>query len=167
MKDVGGFARGDIAYYLLLAAIGMLIGHMTMGNLASRLERAGIAPSYVVGVGVGGAVLVQAALVLGYSEMQSLIWFLFGFLGAAGAVSFAILIHVFPVSMAGRANTALNLMIFVASFLVQWGIGIVINLYPAGDGSYTAEGYALAFGTATVLQAASLLWFFRRMQRAV
>ena len=117
MKDVGGFTRGEIAYHLLLAAIGMVTGHMTMGNLASRLERAGIAPSYVVGIGVGGAILVHASLVVGYTEMQPLIWLLFGFLGTAGTVSFAILAHAFPVSMAGRANTALNLMIFVASFL--------------------------------------------------
>ena len=165
MKDVGGFARGEIAHYLLLAAIGMVMGHMTMGNLASRLDRAGIAPSYVVGVGVGGAILVHTALVLGYTETQPLIWLLFGFLGTAGTVSFAILAHAFPVSMAGRANTALNLMIFVTSFLMQWGIGIVINLYPAGGGRYTPEGYALAFGVTTVLQAAALFWFFRRLQK--
>lgn len=57
----------------------MVAGHTTMGNMASRLERAGIAPSYVVGIGVGVAVLVHAPLVLGYSEIQSLIRLLFGF----------------------------------------------------------------------------------------
>ena len=165
MKDVGGFGRGEIANYLLLAAIGMVAGHMTMGNLASRMERAGIAPSYVVGIGVGVAVLVQATLVLGYSGMQPLIWLLFGFLGPAGTVSFAIVSRAFPVTMAGRAITALNLMLFVTSFLVQWGMGIVINLYPAGRGSFAAEGYALAFGVSAVLQTVALFWFFYRMPR--
>jgi hypothetical protein len=99
--------------------------------------------------------------------MQPLIWLLFGFLGTAGTVSFAILTHAFPVSMAGRAITALNLMIFIASFLVQWGIGIMINLYPAGGGNYAPEGYTLAFGVTTALQAAALFWFFRRLQRSV
>jgi hypothetical protein len=163
MKDVGGFTREETARYLLLAAAGMVTGHMTMGNLASRLERVGISASYVVGIGVGGAVLVHAALALGYSGMQPLIWLLFGFLGTAGTVSFAILTHAFPVSMAGRAITALNLMIFVASFLVQWGIGIVINFYPTGGGRYTTEGYALAFGLTTALQVVALIWFFRRL----
>jgi|GEM_PF-48504 len=163
MKDVGRFTRADIARYLLLAAVGMVTGHMTMGNLASRLERAGTAPSYVVGVGVGGAILVHAALVFGYVDLQPLIWLLFGFLGTAGTVSFAVLAHAFPVSMAGRANTALNLLIFVASFLVQWGIGIVINLFPAESGNYSPEGYAIAFGTTTALQSVALVWFFRRM----
>lgn len=165
MKDVGGFGRGEIAQYLLLAALAMVTGHMTLGNLASRMERAGIAPSYVVGIGVGFAVLVQATLVLGYSEMQPLIWLLFGFLGTAGTVSFAIISRAFPVTMAGRVITALNLMVFATSFLVQWGMGIVVNLYPAGRGSFAAEGYTLAFGMSAVLQAAALFWFFRRMPR--
>lgn len=165
MKDVGGQARDDIAHYLLLAAVGMVAGHLTMGNLASRLERAGIAPSYVVGIGVGFAILVHASLVVGYSGMQSVIWLLFGFLGTAGTVNFAILSQAFPVSMAGRAITALNLMVFVASFLVQWGIGIVINLYPTGGGSYAPEGYAVAFGVTTIMQAVALVWFFRGMSR--
>ena len=163
MKDVAGQGRGEIASHLLLAAVGMVAGHLTMGNLASRLGRVGIAPSYVVGIGVGAAILVHAALVVGYTGMQPLIWLLFGFLGTAGVVNFAILSHAFPVSMAGRANTALNLLIFVASFLVQWGIGILINPYPAGGGNYAPEGYTLAFGVTTVLQVLGLVWFFRRM----
>ena len=165
MKDVALQTRGEIAYHLLLAAVGMVAGHLTMGNLASRLGRAGVAPSYVVGIGVGAAVLVHASLVVGYTGMQPLVWLLFGFLGTAGTVNFAILAHAFPASMAGRATTALNLLIFVASFLVQWGIGIIVNHYPAGDGRYAPEGYALAFGVTTVLQAIGVMWFFRRMPR--
>lgn len=119
----------------------------------------------LLGIGVGVSVLVQVTLALGYSGMQPLIWLLFGFLGTAGTVSFAIVSRAFPITMAGRANTALNLMVFVTSFLVQWGMGIVINLYPAGHGSYAVEGYALAFGVTAVLQAAALFWFFLRMPR--
>ncbi len=163
MKDVAFQTRDEIASHLLLAAIGMVAGHLTMGNLASRLGRAGIAPSYVVGIGVGVQILVHAALAMGYAGMQPLVWLLFGFMGTAGTVNFAILAHAFPASMAGRASTALNLLIFVASFLVQWGIGIIINPYPAGGGSYAPEGYRLAFGMTTVLQALGLVWFFRRM----
>jgi MFS family permease len=167
MKDVGGQTRDEIALYLLLAAIGMVAGHLTMGNMASRLGRAGVAPSYVVGIGVGVAILVHVSFVVGYLGMQPLIWLLFGFLGTAGTVNFAILSQSFPVSMTGRANTALNLMVFVAAFLVQWGIGIIINPYHAGGGRYAPEGYTIAFGVTTALQIVGLLWFFRRLPRRV
>jgi predicted MFS family arabinose efflux permease len=165
MKDVAGQPRDEIAYHLLLAAIGMLAGHLTMGNIASRLQRAGIAPSYLVGLGIGVAILVHASLIIGYTGMQPVIWLLFGVLGTAGTVNFAILSQAFPVSMVGRANTALNLTIFIASFLVQWGIGVLINQYPTNGGSYAPIGYSIAFGVTAVLQAVALLWFFFRLPR--
>jgi MFS family permease len=167
MKDVGGFARDDIAACLLLAAVSMVAGHLTMGNLASRLALRGIAPSYVAGGGVALGVAVQLLLVAGYTGAQAPLWVLFGFLGTAGTVSFALLAQAYPASMAGRANTALNLVVFSVTFLVQWGMGVIINRFPspAGDGSYLATGYSLAFGIAAALQAATLLWFFRRMPR--
>jgi MFS family permease len=165
MKDVGGFPREDIAHYLLLAAIGMAVGHLTMGNLASRLGRAGIAPSYVVGVGVGAGILVQIALAAGCVEWQPLIWILFGFCGTAGTVTYAILTQACPVSIVGRANTALNLIVFATTFAVQWGMGIVINLYPADSGGYSPEGYAIALGATALLQIVVLFWFFLRMPR--
>ena len=166
MKDVGAFPREDIAHYLLLAAIGMAIGHLTMGNLASRLARAGIAPSYVVGAGVLIGIAVQISLAAGYLEWQPLIWLLFGFCGTAGTVTYAILTQAFPLSLAGRANTALNLLVFAITFLIQWGMGVVINLYPAGPGSYAPAGYAVVLGGTAVLQIVVLFWFFYRLPRA-
>jgi len=165
MKDVGGFGRDEVANYLLLAAIGMVAGHLTMGNLATRLARDGIPPSRVAGTGVAIAIMVQATMVAGYTGMQPLIWLMFGFFGASGTLCFAILAQTCPVSMAGRANTALNLTLFATTFLVQWGIGVVINRYPLDNGSYAPEGYALAFGVTAALQVAALVWFFRRMPR--
>ncbi|MDD5169573.1 MAG: MFS transporter [Syntrophales bacterium] len=165
MNDVGGFPRDDIANYLLAAAVGMALGHLIMGSLASRLERGGIAPSYVVGAGGGVGIVVQAVLAAGYSEWQPLIWLLFGFFGTAGTVNYAILARSFPVALIGRASTALNLLVFAITFLIQWGMGAVINLYPAGPGGYSPAGYAVSFGATAVLQAVVLCWYFYRLPR--
>ena len=163
MRDVGGLSRDDIADYLLLQAVAMAAGHMSMGNLATRLMRFGNAPSYAVGTGIAVTILIHTALALGYTGLQPLIWILFGFLGTAIMVNFAILSQAFPVAMAGRANTALNLTIFVGSFLLQWGMGIVINRFPAAPDHYTPEGYAVAFGAAALLQALALAWYIGRL----
>jgi MFS family permease len=165
MKDVGGYSRETIAEYLLLAALAMVAGHLTMGNMASRPGRTGSAANRVVGVGVGVAILVQALLAFGYTGMPAAIWILFGFLGTAGTVSFALLAKAFPVSMVGRANTTLNLMIFVATFLVQWGMGVVINRFPGGDGRYEPEGYGISFGIMALLQAVALIGFLHHPRR--
>lgn len=163
MRDVALYSRQEIAQYLLLAAVAMALGHLVMGNLATRLGGTGRAPNLVVAAGVAVAIVVQAALAIGCTSAGPLIWFLFGFLGTAGTVNFAILAQAFPVAMAGRAITTLNLLIFVATFGVQWGMGAVVNRFPASAGHYAAEGYALAFGAAAVAQAGALLWFLRRL----
>jgi hypothetical protein len=49
-------------------------------------------------------------------------------------------------------------MMFAFSFLFQWGIGVVLRLYPAADGRFAPEGYAAAFWILAVLQAAVILW---------
>ncbi len=163
MRDVGGFGREEIALYLFLAAAAMAAGHLTMGNIATRLEKRGVTPSYVVGVGVGLAIVVQMSFVWGFVRIQPVVWFLFGFLGTAGTVSFAILARQFPLSLSGRVNTALNLLIFIAAFLIQWGMGLVIDLFPLPSGGNAKEGYALAFGITAFLQAVFLFWFFRKL----
>lgn len=165
MKDVGGYARAEIAESLLLAALAMVAGHLTLGNMASRLARTGGRAALVVGAGVGFAVLLHTLLALGYRGTPGVIWLLFGFLGTAGTVSFALLAQAFPLSLVGRANTTLNLMIFVATFLVQWGMGVVINRFPLSGGHYAQEGYGIAFGVMALLQAAAVIWFFHRPRR--
>ena len=64
-------------------------------------------------------------------------------------------------SMAGRVNTGLNLLVFVAAFAGQWGIGAIINLWtPSAGGTYPAAAYRAAFGVMLLLQSLGLLWFF-------
>jgi len=49
-------------------------------------------------------------------------------------------------------NTALNLLTFLGAFAAQWGIGAVINLWPASDNGYAVPGYRAAFGMMLGLQ---------------
>lgn len=62
----------------------------------------------------------------------------------------------------GRANTALNLMVFVTAFIAQWAMGAVIERWPAAArGAYAPAGYyQVAFGMMLALQILALIWFF-------
>ena len=47
----------------------------------------------------------------------------------------------------------------LSAFALQWGMGEVINLWPAtADGGYAGPGYRAAFAAALVLQAIALAW---------
>ena len=67
----------------------------------------------------------------------------------------------FPSHVAGRVLTTLNLMIFAGTFIVQWGLGVITDLFVAGGFDRTqALTYALLVLAAT--QWCSLLWFWMK-----
>ena len=56
--------------------------------------------------------------------------------------------------------TGLNVFTFSGAVATQWGIGAIINLWPATTGGgYAPEGYQAAFVVMIAVQAAGLLWY--------
>jgi antirestriction factor ArdC-like protein len=80
--------------------------------------------------------------------------------GERGTVlSFAVIADYFPTEFAARANGALNLLHFGSAFTMQYGIGLVVEQWPAHEGHYPVAAYQAAFGLSLALQAAALAWF--------
>jgi hypothetical protein len=71
----------------------------------------------------------------------------------------------FPGHMAGRVLTTFNLMTFGGTFVVQWGIGLVVDLLIV-RGYTQASSLRLAFAGLVALQVASLGWFMLRRTRS-
>jgi predicted MFS family arabinose efflux permease len=67
---------------------------------------------------------------------------------------------VFPSSLAGRALSAYNLVIFVGVFVVQWGIGLLVDTFRALGWSGVAafQGAFSVFLATSVLSYAWFLW---------
>jgi hypothetical protein len=83
---------------------------------------------------------------------------IYAFACISGALTYALLTPLFPAGMTGRVNTAANMLMFAASFVLQWSIGAALKLYPVIDGRYSSGGYAAAFTTIALLQLAALAW---------
>jgi hypothetical protein len=48
---------------------------------------------------------------------------------------------------------------FSAVFLFQWGIGVILDLWPrTATGGYAPQGYAVAFGVCVAALVAGLAW---------
>ena len=161
LRDVAGLNRGEVAGVLLLVATAMIAGFVLLGGAAERLSKAGIRPVVVAVAGMSTFMLMQLLVVVGFPRWALPVWMLFGFFGTSGIISYAVLSQNFPAHLAGRANTALNLLVFVMAFIAQWGIGAVIEIWPVtARGGYDPAGYRTAFGMILVLQILSLVWFF-------
>ena len=51
-------------------------------------------------------------------------------------------------------------MVFVLAWAAQWGIGVIIDLWPAtAQGGYDPAGYQAGFGMMLALQVIALAWF--------
>ncbi len=162
--DVAGFSREDVASALMMQSIGLMIGFFTWGAVAGRLNRRGI-PTMQTFV---GAILIylalQVVLIGGWIDMSSQfwprsVWVLYTFTGCSGSLGYAALSQEFPTNIAGRVNTLLNLFVFAGAFAAQWGVGVMINLYPlAADGSFSPDGYRAAFIIMLAIELVGLVW---------
>jgi MFS family permease len=84
------------------------------------------------------------------------------FVAAATAVvlGYSIVSRRYPKAMAGRANTAINVFGFVGMFSGQWGIGLVLDLWPQSAQGYAPEAYPWALGMTLAVQLAGLAWLW-------
>jgi MFS family permease len=151
LKDVAGLARAEVGTHLLMAALGMIVGAALWGIVADWLSRRGVDTVKVVLGGVGANLLILALLALGVTRGTLVLVFALTLFGQVQPLVYAILSKEFPLELSGRVISTLNFLVFLSAFAVQWGTGLIINLWPVRAGSYAAAGYATAFGACFAL----------------
>ncbi len=152
--DIGGQSRPEVARTLLAGSLAYGVGSVIFGTLADRMTGRLIAFKAGMAIAVG-AFFVLAA---GVREGALVTVMLYGFGACAAALPYAILSQHFPPHLTGRVITASNIFMFLASFTIQWSVGVMLRFWPATDGHTLEFGYLVAFGSVGVLQLAVLLW---------
>jgi predicted MFS family arabinose efflux permease len=158
LRDVAGYSQAEVARGLLAVNVAMIVGYMTFGRAADVVQRRGQSPLPLLLFGVG---LSSASLLLIIVGVKSLLlWCVFVAAGTAVVLGYAILSRRYPAEMSGRANTAINVFGFVGMFSGQWGIGLVLDLWPPSATGYAAEAYPWALGMVWAAQLAGLAWLW-------
>ena len=79
-------------------------------------------------------------------------------------IAYSLVAQAFPPALSGRANTALNLLVFAGAFGLQWGIGIFVDALQgsgwSGDAAFRAAFYPLSGG-----QFLAILWLLRPVRQ--
>ena len=149
-----------IAARLTLISGAMLIGFLFMGFFATRLVHRGIRLEKVY----LGAMLVAIALFGLIAALPglagNLLWPVLGACFSLSNISYSLVAQAFPPALSGRANTALNLLVFLGAFGLQWGIGALVDSLQAagwaGDAAFRAAFFTLLGG-----QLLALGWLLR------
>lgn len=160
MTVLEGMDRAAIAQRLSLINGAMLAGFLFMGFFATRLVRRGISLDKVY-LGACVVSLLALAMICVQPEAGGGLWWpLLGFCFALSNIAYSRVTAVFPETYAGRANTALNLLVFAGAFLLQWGTGILVDSLQAA-GWTVAQAYRISFAALLAGQVLALFWLLR------
>ena len=167
MTQVAGWTAGEAAQGLFLINLAMLVTFWLWGLITPGLARRGIPVEHLIAWGVPLSFLVMGALVWmgpdvgdGAAVGVALLCVTSTFVALAQpAVGMA-----FPSHLAGRALSAYNLVVFAGIFVVQWGIGLLVDA-GLGIGLTKPAAYQAAlacFGVCSVLS-----WLYFLLKRPV
>lgn len=161
LTDVAQLDQGTVALYLSAIAIGLLVGSISCGPLASLGFRLGVSLLGLVGLLAAVFLVVLLLLAAALQELAFPLWVIVGFLINPMSLSYVALAQTFDSSMAGRVNTAVNVLVILGSFVIQAALGWVLDLWDRTEaGRYPVAAYTVCFGGLALAGAASLAWYW-------
>ena len=161
-RDVAGLDRIGVANHLMAMAVAFLIGILLSGAVADWFVRRGVDLLTVMLGFLALFLCSELAIVLQWTTVNLPIWVVFGMTGQVAVLAYPWLSAYFGAALSGRANTAMNLILFLFAFGAQYAIGAIIDLFPTGAaGGYAPIGYQAGFGVFFAAQLLALIWFLR------
>lgn len=146
--------------------IAVLIGMMLIGVFATELVRRGIKLTMLYRNAMLLALLAIGAMVLMPRLDGLLIWPLLGLCFSLNGLAYTLIAQSFPSTYAGRANSALNIVILLGAFGLQWGLGALIDAFSLG-GASLETAYRFSFGLLVIGQLLAWLRLAYRKPRPV
>ena len=164
LSHVAGFTPEQSAQGMFIINLLMLLAFWLWGLMMPRLIRAGIEVESMIRKGLPVSMALLLLVILGGSSLGRWTpWLLAAFCVTSTVVSLAqpILTQRLPVHLAGRSLTSFNLLVFAGVFLIQSGVGRLVDALQQ-RGWMLADAYRGAFGVllaACVLSYLLFLWY--------
>jgi MFS family permease len=160
MVRVAGYTPLDSATGLFYLNGCMLVTFWGWGMLSPWLLSRGWSPERLIAWVVPLSLLALTVNIAGGSATGWIGWaFFFVFSSVLGLAQPAIGMAFKP-SLVGRALSAYNLIVFAGVFVVQWGIGLLIDAFKA-LGMSDIDSFQAAMGVFLCCCIASYAWFIR------
>lgn len=156
LAGVEGLDSFAVSHTLMMLTIGLIVGYTLIAGFL-------LSPKFKVSLNailLTGSLLIIACqlLILGNALGGSTIWLIYGVCSALMNVAYTSHASHYPLHLQGRANTCLNLAIFVCGFLIQWGMGVVIDVGLIW-GWGMASSFKVAWICLVVVQFCGFVWF--------
>ena len=163
MEKMSGFTPLQSATWLFWINITMLCAFWTWGMVGPSLARRSLHADTLIAWGLPSSFLVLALIIAAPADWAPATGILLALycLGCSFVTtSLPALGMAFVAELAGRALTAFNLVIFLGVFVIQWGIGLMIDAF-IGLGWSESLAYRVAFTVFLSCGIAAYLHFVR------
>ena len=158
MIRVSGYTPVEAAAGLFVINLCMLVTFWTWGLLGPRLARSVDGADRLMAWGIPTSLAALAALIAAGPAAGAGALAVFCMTCTFVSLAQPAVGMAFPPELAGRALSAYNLVIFSGVFVVQWGIGLLVDAFAALGLSQVAA-FRGAFGVFLACSAASYAWF--------
>jgi MFS family permease len=161
MTVVGGYSPLDAATGLFAINLAMLVAFWAWGLVTPRLAKRGILPNQIIAWGQPISFVVLAWIIVSGPQLgdkTALALSLFCISSTFVSLAQPSVGMAFPPHLAGRALSAYNLVIFVGVFVVQWGIGLGVDLFKSFGWS-PVLAFQAAFSVFGLCAVASYVYF--------
>ena len=149
MIKVAGYSAAEAATALFYINVVMLVTFWLWGSLNPWLVRKNISSDKMMIVGLPTSFIILAMIIIatqaintpargintsffeGFSMNAGVLWAMYFVACSFMSLSQPAIAMAFPAELAGRALSAFNLVLFAGVFVMQWGIGLLIDGFKA------------------------------------
>lgn len=131
MVKVAGYTPLEAATGLFWLNVCMLLTFWLWGLVTPSLTVRGYNSNKLITYGVPLSLCAQVAIVVGGTQAGAMHWIVFCITSSFVSLAQPAVGMAFPSALAGRALSAYNLVLFLGVFVVQWGMGLMIDGFKA------------------------------------
>lgn len=158
-RTVDGFSSVATANALFVLGVVVMFSHLAMSWAGSRFKDWGFTLDRVIMVGATVMVLTSLGAVANVWANTTASWsFMIASTSVIGLV-YARIALAFPAHMGGRASTTFNLVVFSGAFAIQWGVGLLTDLFKL-MGHEDGPSLKRALMVWVLCQAGALIWIW-------
>jgi len=160
MAKVAGYSSLEAAGGLFWINVSMLFTFLMWGLITPKLYIRGLNANRLIMAMTPINLLVQVAIVWAGSDAGALYWALFCISGSVVSLAQPAVGSAFPASEAGKALSGYNLVLFLGVFCVQWGFGLLVDMF-RNFGLEQVASFQFAMAVFLILCMVSYLHFVR------
>jgi len=158
MVRVAGYSPLESATGLFWINITMLLAFFVFGYILPKITKLGLETMRLMKFGLPISYLSLLVIIISGENAGAIHFTIYILTSIVLTLTQPAVALSFPTSLAGKSLTSFNLLIFVGTFIMQWGIGLVIDLSQF-FGKGEIQSFQISFFVYLVICLMSYLYF--------